>query len=277
MQENEKINPISIEFTELEKVDKPPIVYKYRTWNKNVYHDSVLLKNHIYMSAPTDFEDKFDCKNPIRWDLLTPDETKIWLEKKIRETHPKFNDKAIAGLVEHYYLRNGFQDKAYMSKMHAQEWDSYNRLAGVLSLSINPLSLDLWKKYGDNHAGITYGFDTNILIRSAGIGGGGLVNYVDNLPIIHPFDTLEQQVFTRVFYKTKDWTFEEEYRLRTFSNDSRVRTFADQALVEVILGKDFNMEQLPVIKEQLKSKGGHAKLYQVNVSEGILARAAIEY
>lgn len=277
MIEKSQLHPVEIDYVELEAVQKPDIVHKYRSWKQDIYHDNVLLKNQLYMSAPSDFEDKLDCKNPTRYDAMTEEETKIWIERKIRDEHPRFNDKAVAGLVEHYYRRSRLKDADFIGQFEKEEWNQYNRLTGILSVTHDPLSEAMWVKYANSHTGISYGFDTNALIRGCKIGGGGDVQYVDELPLIHPLDDIIVQATNRVYYKTKDWEFEQEYRLRTFSYDDRVRTYPNEALMEVVLGKDFEMEQLPEIIEILKTKGGHVKLFKIEAIEGLLSKSPILY
>ena len=262
--QDDSLKPVLIDYVDLENVQKPEIVYKYRSFNKgDIYHDNILYNNHIYMSAPSDFEDQFDCKNPTRYDILNEEETKEWISRKVREQHPKYNDRAVDNLVSELQARNKFKDEKWMAEFDEYEWKSYNDLTGIFSVSENSLSEEMWVKYGDNHKGVCYGFNTNTLIKSCGLGGGGNVIYVPELPLIHPFDPIMVQATNRVFYKTDDWAFEQEYRLRTFTRAGRIRIYSDEVLKSVILGKDFDLSQLPIIIEQLVLKGRHAKLSKV--------------
>ena len=263
-----KLSPKDIEWEELESISKPSVVYKYRSWNKCPLHNNLLLKNQLYLSAPSDFEDQMDCKNPIRYDLLTEQETRLWIEKTFRKLHPKYNDDSIKRHVDFYFERNGFRNEAYLERHRAAEWEAYNKMAGVLSLTVNPLNKDLWSKYGDHHNGIAYGFDTNKLVRSTKIPRGGLVQYVNVLPVIHPFHPVMEQVFIRIYLKTLAWAFEEEYRLSDFTESPRLRYFSDESLVQVVLGADFDQEQIPILKKHLILKGGHIRLLQVKRNNG---------
>ena len=270
-----KLSPKDIDWDELEAFNKPSIVYKYRSWNKSVLHDNLLLKNQLYLSAPADFEDQMDCKNPTRYDLLTEQETKLWIERTFRKLHPKYSDNALQRHVNFYFARNGFQNQSYLERNRASEWEAYNKMAGVLSLTVNPLNEALWAKYGDRHTGIAFGFDTSKLVRSTKIPRGGLVQYVNELPIIHPFHPVMEQVFIRVYFKTKEWTFEQEYRLNDFTASPRLRYFSDESLVKVVLGAEFDQLQIPILKKHLTSKGGHIRLHQIKRDNGILEMAPL--
>ena len=64
------------------------IVYKYRDW-KNPFHKKILQENEIYLAAPKDFNDQFDCRISSNFSLLTP-----------KEQNDYINDLAISGFYE---------------------------------------------------------------------------------------------------------------------------------------------------------------------------------
>jgi len=47
----------------------PRILYKYRDW-KNEKHKRLITEQEIYFPSPLDFNDPFDSRIPIRWDLM---------------------------------------------------------------------------------------------------------------------------------------------------------------------------------------------------------------
>src|SRR5690606_31522137 len=104
-------------------------------------------------------------------------------------------------------------------------WGDYNKFTGIFSVTDSSLNSDLWDMYGDNYKGICYGFDTRLIAQDVEFKGGGLVNYVEQLPIIHPFDEFPIMLFKRVFCKTKEWEFEQEYRFKTTDYLPRIRRF----------------------------------------------------
>lgn len=86
---------------------------------------------------------------------------------------------------------------------------------GILSLTADPCNIKMWEKYSNNHQGFCLGFNSKSLFKS--LGGGGPVDYVKELPDIHPFYSYEKQHYLQVFNKLKKWKFEKEYRTHTFS------------------------------------------------------------
>nr|WP_294873520.1 hypothetical protein [uncultured Pedobacter sp.] len=279
----EQIQLVEADFTDLENVEKPNMVYKYRSWDKgDINSDNVLIKNQLFLAEPSSFVDQFDCKIPIRYDLLTDEEILKWGEPIVREMHPRWNDKAIKNEVVYLANRLPFKDENKMRIFREDEWASYNGMAGVLSLCTNPLNKEMWEMYGDKSMGICYGYEPNALIRSCGFGGGGYVIYNDDLPIVNPLMSHILMASIRVYCKLREWEFEEEYRIREFNDtlktkSNRVRTYSNDVLREVTLGYDFDKERIAKIIDILKQKGSSAILYKSEIIDGALSRSRIDY
>ena len=279
----EQIQLVEADFRELENVEKPEMVYKYRSWNKgDIHSDNVLLKNQLFLAEPESFKDKFDCKIPVRYDLLTHEELLLWVERIVRSQHPRWNEKAIQNDVKYFVNRLPFGDESEMEIFKTVEWKLYNEKAGVLSLCTNPLNDEMWNMYGDKNMGICYGYQTNSLIRSCKFGGGALVIYDDELPIIHPLMSYILMASIRVYCKLTEWEFEEEYRLREFNESinniaNRIRTYENDILKEVTLGYNFNKDQILIIIEILKQKGSYAELYTCELIGDTITRSKLDY
>lgn len=105
----------------------------------------------------------------------------------------------------------------------------------------------MWEKYGDNGKGFCVGYDPLVLFNH--LGGGGIVNYVDELPKVmpEPFHTRELQMVYQLYYKEKKWSFEEEYRTHKFrpipmTNGDRTILVPPEAFKEIIMGKNMGAE-----------------------------------
>lgn len=279
----EQMQLVESDFTDLENVEKPEMVYKYRSWNKgDIHSDNVLLKNQLFLARPDSFNDHFDCKIPTRYDLLSNEEILRWGEPIVRSVHPRWNDKAIKNEVFYLANRLPFKDENKMKLFMVEEEKSYNDKAGVLSLCISPSNREMWEMYGDKNMGICYGFETNSLIRSCKFGGGGLVIYDDRLPIIHPLMSHLLKSAIRVYCKLTKWEFEEEYRIREFNENlkhvsNRVRVYKDDVLKEVTLGCRFDEDQISVVVDILKQKGKHTRLFKCEVIADVIKRFEVAY
>jgi hypothetical protein len=272
----------NIDILPIEQVEKPKIVYKYRSWNRDIkYDDMVLTHNQLYMSEPLKFKDKLDCRSQTRYDLMTDEEILNWSEKMTKRDHPRFNDEAIRKLAVKNLDRVPFKDEELMKKLQEDEWLSYNDWAGVLSLCVTSTSDAMWSEYGANHSGICYGFFTDDLIKGCMLSGGAKVEYVDELPVIlqsmHPF----VQSGLKAYYKLRNYEYEEEYRLRTFNPNNkdivnRIKIYPNEVLAEVVFGKDFDKEQIKVIRGIIEKRNSKAVLYQCSISDSKLIRERLD-
>ncbi len=274
---------IGVQTLPIEEVDKPKVVYKYRSWNiGEAYDDRVLTHNQLYMSEPVRFKDKLDCRVPIRYDLMSDKEIYLWSIKMAKRDHPRYNEDTINKIAIEALDRLPFRDEVRLKHIEEQEWISYNQWAGVLCLCMQSLNLRMWEEYGNNHKGICYGFHTNELILSCNLNGGAEVQYVDPLPVILPSMELMVQSGLKAYYKRKEYIFEEEYRLRTFNPNNknpsnRIKVYPNEALAEVTLGKDFDPSSISKIINILLAKNSNAILYKCLMKNGSLIREEINY
>lgn len=278
-----KFEVVGIDMVDLNEVEKPEIVYKYRSWNQGIpSHDRVLTGNQLFMAQPSSFEDEFDCKIPERFDLMSDIEEREWITRFFQREHPRYNSQAISRMVDEQARKIPFKDAERMSEFNKWEWDTYNSMTGVLSLCTQALSSEMWSYYGENGKGICYGFHLSTLIESSPGLMGGYVQYVEDLPIISPLYDLMYKAFLRVMCKLQKWGFEEEYRLRSFHESNttaqnRVITYPPEALMEVILGREFDDNEVEVIIQHLKNMGSIARLYKCIEINNVLLRNEIEY
>jgi len=80
-------------------------------------------------------------------------------------------------------------------------------IEGYLSLSANCDNILMWSHYAQNHEGFVLGFDSNHEYFQHGV---SKVIYSDQRPY---FDPTQSKQDASIFYtKSKDWSYEEEYR-----------------------------------------------------------------
>ncbi len=69
-----------VSISTLDDIEFPDILYKYRDWD-NVNNRRFILNREVYLSSPEKFEDQFDCKIPIRYDLMTEEHAYAFYER----------------------------------------------------------------------------------------------------------------------------------------------------------------------------------------------------
>ncbi len=238
--------------TNFEELTFPVTVYKYREAN-NPIHRTILTEQKVYFAPVKYFEDEFDCKNPYRYDLLT--DTELYQEYIIafNEMYPEWDTLYLHQQAISWFNKDLLKDKKRMAELDLKEYENLNEVHGVLSLTMNCASIEMWKKYSDNFNGFCIGFDPKIIFKY--LGSGGKVNYVDTLPIINPLDASDIKFTTLIFSKLKKWAFEEEYRTQRMwslpaDNEMRKTKLPSSAYTKLILGHNTNTDtQQEIIKQ----------------------------
>lgn len=255
-----------IKQVELKKLDLPDLIYKYRDWSDN-YHKTILTQRQVYLASPSTFEDKLDCKIPIRYDLLTDKDifdkylyySKLDNQGWSREQHRKH--------AREWTKKSPLKDQARIKEFQEEFFKDFFERFGVLSLTAEPQNDDMWIKYSDNFKGFCVGFNTVIMFDS--LGGGGNVNYYDDLPIIYPEpkQSLDEQYVYQVYSKERKWEFEKEYRTNKFSykpltNSERIVTLPPESYKCVILGKNMAEASKEELKKSIPKELSHIEIIE---------------
>lgn len=245
------------EYVESGKFSNPKILYKYRDWT-NKFHKTLLTETKVYLASPKSFEDPLDCHVPE--DFPEPKDVPSLLYKMSYNA----DRLPIATHAERLkYVQKHLQTSPLLSPLGriqlAQEfYQEFCDIFGVLSLTADPNSDDMWEKYGANYKGFCVGFDIDLLENA--VGGAGPVIYTDELPHVRYFkDSDMEQHIKNVFFKEKKWRFEQEYRAHKIwnhkaSNEERNIQLPPEAIKEIIIGKDMDEKSKNEIIELAKLK-----------------------
>lgn len=245
------MNPVNIRETSFDELELPDVIYKYRSWT-NPYHLQIITNKVLYMSSPSEFNDPHDCKNAVRYDSLTDkDIFSIYLYYS-KKDHKDWSRERHRSFAREWVRQTPLRDPAYILEMQQEYFNDFHSHFGVLSLTANPYNDQMWTSYSDDHQGFCIGFNTKMLFEY--LGGGGVVNYYDTLPIIlpAPLHSYEQQHILQVFSKLRQWEYEQEYRTHKFyptgaTPNQRLISVPPQAFKEIIFGN-----RMPdAIKEQI--------------------------
>lgn len=254
---------IKTELTNGLNFEYPPVLYKYRDWD-NPYHKGVLTNNSLYMASPKNFEDIKDCNVPERF----PKKQKLYkffLEKS-KKDNPTWSRKAHRQFATYWSIHSPLANPHRMKSILEHFNEDFNNRFGVLSMTANSENDEMWNKYANGHKGFCVGYDTDILFKY--VGGGGPVQYADELPTI---DFVKDEFTTKhvknIFYKERKWEFEEEYRLHTMwpqtaTIEQRNITLPKECVVEIILGKFMPKESKEEIKKIARQKYPKANLIE---------------
>lgn len=105
-------------------------------------------------------------------------------------------------LVEHHKLQNRWINEF-----------------GIYCVSKNPTNLLMWSHYANCHKGICIGFDAQKTIFKQ----ARKIDYTETLPKLNRDDSPEDLLDKIALTKSKDWSYEEEYRIlsRPIRNDEK--------------------------------------------------------
>jgi hypothetical protein len=239
-------------------------VYKYRVWT-NPNHKTIITKCELYFAPPSSFPDQKDCRNLVSYDGLDEiDIYKIYYHLLQEIEHPAWShDKLHEEAIERRKT-TPIKDKNYVAKRQEEDFQKFDKCAGVISLSNNPLSDRMWNDYSDNHQGFIVKFDKSFFIPPFCTVICKNVLYCDKLPVFYPepLSDPDTKIAAQIFSKLKSYQFEDEFRVFKFNpcglNESeRILQMPSEAFTKFIIGVDMPQkireDLLNSIPDELKS------------------------
>lgn len=254
-----------------DEISVPKILYKYRDWNdKN--HVQILKERKIYLPSPESFDDEFDCKIPIRYDLLCDKEIYQKYLKDSKRDNPQYPRQHHRAIARKLSKKRLLKDTNDIVEKENQVWKIFNNQFGVLCLTEYPNNYEMWEKYANQHKGFCVGFTgEEFLSNPSKIGAGGEVVYYDELPIIHPLDDFIEQAIVNIYSKLRKWEFEKEYRTHKTSFDItdewRKVEVEENIFVELIFGALMPINQRVEIMDLIKGKFSNLVLKEAILNE----------
>ncbi len=244
----------------------PEIVYKYRDWDKEK-NKRFITEREVYMSSPSDFFDKKDCKNPTRYDLLDKKQTVLFGLKLSKKKHPHYTRQQHRNEARKFEKEGLFRNKDYLDDFWKEDNTEYNSRLGVLSLTAFPCLERMWHEYANKSTGFCVGYNSKILFTL--LGGGSKVYYEDELPVIlpEPFMPFYEAKINRLYFKETKWDYEEEYRADIFSEtpltiSDRQKKVPFEAFNKIILGKNITEKSKVDIISAVKENIGDIPIFE---------------
>lgn len=247
-------------FKTLDDIEFPKVLYKYRSWN-NTYDKRFITEREVFMASPDLFEDKLDCKLPVRYDLMTVEQAKL-VYTRISKLDENLSRQQKRKRVRELLIKKDYLNPDFNENYQKIYFKGYFERLGVLSLTAENCLVSMWKKYADNHSGFCVGYNSRILFNF--LGGGGKVEYPNELPILlpDPIMSREEIRWKQVYFKEKKWEFEKEYRTQKFwqepaTKSDRQISLPKEAFNCVILGKNMSESARTEIIDHIKNKIGN--------------------
>lgn len=251
-----------------EEMKLPPILYKYRDWDNDI-HKTILTKSTLYLPPPSDFTDDFDCRVPIRYDLLTDEEIYEWYFNESIKINREYSLSQHKQFAKTWFDKRLLRNPIRIKEFESDFWNRFNLFYGILSLTSVPDNIKMWENYSRNLTGICVGFHTIPLFKLPGVfGGGGEVTYYDELPIIKATDSFEKQSFLQIYSKLEKYKFEKEYRLtKMYNRKDRIVVIPTEIYAEIIIGANIEHSAKQFIKTIISERFPSIIIKQANIKE----------
>jgi hypothetical protein len=239
--EKMSLRELSILSRKLEKVNVPPMLYRYRRAAKWTVKE--LTVPEIHVASVDDMNDPFEYRAPLAIDIEATRKAFIayTLTKLQLEPAEAARQAATIGDVEIAALR--------------QKIAALREQSGLICFSAGPRSNRMWAYYAEGHKGLCVGYSTEFMP----FGIAQAVRYADPVEPIDLIRTLQvdptvlaDEVSCR---KGTEWEFEQEYRVPVgpfLPEHTRLLPIQALAMTEVRLGArisdTFRTEVLSVVK-----------------------------
>ena len=240
---------------------RPATLFRYMSVKRA---DSAIRDSQLYLSAPIDFNDPFDCRMPLSFDASSRDQ-KAYARQLIREKNPGLNRHDARARV-------AMVDRGTYETAYGRALQRYSEQAGILCFSETNSDILMWSHYAAKHSGICLGFSFNFDERPFLESPTYEVEYADKVPDVRFFEIARdmksadtelklsaQRKFVKAIFLTKarHWEYESEWRTIAL-NPSRaskgLRDYPPSRLTDVIFGCRISEEDERAIRSSMSSR-----------------------
>ena len=251
----------------------PRYLYKFRSFREKD-HIRMLTDNELSFPSPDKFNDPFDCRIPIRYhDFIKNEFIRYWTPI-FRKDFPEARDYEIRKMVKKFY--NQFRSPDGKKTLAESQEETIKIMRskdiGIFSLTSNLNSILSWSHYADKHRGFCVGFHTLNLKAFLEKCGPLLdlrsVNYTEEYPLINAYKTSDEEKTNKIVWtKSKDWEYENEYRILWLNGANKLLRIRDGVIRRVVLGCQVNPTDKTELITTLRSRADRISLFQAEPKE----------
>jgi hypothetical protein len=258
----------------------PDHLYKYRAFSNDPeqldWVEQIITKGILYFAAPQELEDEAELKPMLTGEVKREDFLNLCIEQ-LQLDHESWSDQKILAAAMEFANEKFPLDPDIIKTLQDQMWERFSQF-GILSLTENPTSRDMWDKYAGGNTGICIQFSRENEPSQRNICIARPVTYLPERPKISPFATPRRQsewLDLACKSKTVSWRFEQEWRIvdpLPINQDEVPRT-RQQALPEgvitgVILGPNISEKHIDMVKSWLNQVSITPKTYRAKLERG---------
>jgi len=240
----------------LKRSNFPTALYRYRSLERLAYKLEELRDGYVFLSDPAKFNDPYDSALSVSWEQVQ----KQVLEKFGIE-YSKFFESLEESQKEEWRIQQeqGFQSPGLLSLFgpSADPFSWFQNLVRVSCFATNPNSVVMWSHYANQHTGICIEFSRSSMLSSAKF-----------LELLHPvrysekildafqltWPNMPEEVWhiLAACHKSKEWEYENEWRLVSLDPASGGKFFLDPCGIKpsrIILGERIDQPNQAAIEE----------------------------
>jgi hypothetical protein len=247
--------------------EPPQILYKYRDW-QSLFHKDLITSQIAYFASPSTFNDPFDCKIPIRYDINPEELLEGIYYRTAKVFYPNSTDQEIRAFAKKQ-VKEGPVDPKTFKKNGVDYFEKLNKQMGIFSLSAQNNDILMWGHYGNSHTGFCVGFDTSELLKSKDIDFIGKVKYAPEFPVIIPTGDLEGQFYEQIFSKWDKWSYEDEYRLTKNHIPNRKIILSKSCFKQIIFGYQMSEKDKSDMRKIIHKTLPELMLYEARPNDEI--------
>lgn len=218
----------------------------------------------MWFSAPSEFNDVFDCRMAVSFDLF---------EKMAREIVPN-NVNMQPGSQAWKKMKKAARQ---LQRQTEEQFDALRHEMGIACFSENEYSLLMWAHYASNHKGICVEYNMEDFISELGFSPVPVIYSVERAAIEeyvpNDSESLKQPFIDSLIRKSKEWEYEKEWRIIRDKGACGEKWKGNGALLDsvkplsIILGCDCSHEVEDEIEAHCKSE--KISLYKMEIDKAL--------
>ncbi len=258
--------------------DAEKYLYKYFPFDiKRI--KPIILKNKLYFSSPSKFNDPFDCKTLLSLKNSSYDDWFDFLKPLYKSKCTNHSDDEMIqyfnGLFKSGTLESKEVEKV-LEEFINEDKEKIENL-GILCLSEVRLDILMWSHYTDGHKGLCLEFGQEGIdkFRTEKNMDFEKIIYRGKYPTLIDYNKArnnkaqgKKNEFAKlcICSKSKHWKYEQEWRLISKSCNKYIE-YPEEMLTGIIFGYYMSDNDKMQIKEMIKKKEHKPKLYQAKIDD----------
>lgn len=248
-------------------------IYKYCSLEVG---ELIISSQLLKFNNPSFFNDPFDCDiNLLEFDFSDCcDEVLDDIEKSKVIAFEEFS-----GIPEHILEKsyNETMSKSFIERNYKEIQIDKIEKSSISCFSLNPSNMTMWSHYADKHKGVCLVFDVGIdcFLEDESLWNRINMNMVryDDLKPVNYLKSKQEGINNLFFLKSKEWAYEEEWRIFILEENLRYLKFKKTFLKGVIFGANVKDVEISKFQKTISFSGfkhlSLARLRKENLKLGL--------